>query len=228
MEYALEAINHASIAIGILAKDGIVILAERKSSSKLLDQDAINEKIYQLNAHSICAVAGMTADANILIENIRINNQDYLKQYNNEIPVANMVRNVCNLKQGYTQHGGLRPFGVSFLFAGWDDRMGFQLYSSNPSGNFAGWLATSVGGNNSNAQTMLKQQYKEMPLDEAIKLALDVMSKTTDSAKLTGDKLELGTVKMVDGKVKHQIWTKDQIESVLTEHGLLEKTEDEE
>lgn len=40
--------------------------------------------------------------------------------------------------QGYTQYGGLRPFGVSLLYAGWDAVNGFQLYQSNPSGNFDG------------------------------------------------------------------------------------------
>ena len=29
---------------------------------------------------------------------------------------------------------GLRPFGVSFLWAGWDKHYGFQLYQSDPSG----------------------------------------------------------------------------------------------
>jgi 20S proteasome alpha/beta subunit len=40
--------------------------------------------------------------------------------------------------QGYTQYGGLRPFGVSLLYAGWDKIDKFQLYQSNPSGNYDG------------------------------------------------------------------------------------------
>lgn len=223
VEYALEAINHASIAIGILTNDGIVIIAERKSTSKLLDQDSINEKIYKLNENSICAVAGMTADANILINQIRLENQNYLKIYNNEIPIGSMVKNVCDLKQGYTQHGGLRPFGVSFLYAGYDDRLGFQLYSSNPSGNYSGWLATSIGGNNSNAQTILKQEYKDnLDLNAGLKLAFDVLSKTTDSAKLTSEKLEVATIKLIDNKVKQQIYSNAQIDDILNKFDYLD------
>lgn len=30
-----------------------------------------------------------------------------------------LVRSLCDTKQGYTQFGGLRPFGVSLLYAGW-------------------------------------------------------------------------------------------------------------
>jgi 20S proteasome subunit alpha 3 len=55
------------------------------------------------------------------------------------------------------QFGGLRPFGVSFLFAGWDQHFGFQLYQSDPSGNYGGWKATSIGSNSQAAQSILKQ-----------------------------------------------------------------------
>jgi hypothetical protein len=65
--------------------------------------------------------------------------------------------NICDRKQGYTQFGGLRPFGVSFLWAGWDKHHGFQLYQSDPSGNYGGWKATAIGANNQAAQSILKQ-----------------------------------------------------------------------
>lgn len=49
VEYAMEAISQAGIALGILAKDGIVIAAEKKVTSKLLENDISSEKIYKLN-----------------------------------------------------------------------------------------------------------------------------------------------------------------------------------
>jgi 20S proteasome subunit alpha 3 len=61
------------------------------------------------------------------------------------MPVEQIVRHVCNYKQAYTQYGGLRPFGVAFLFAGWDKYFGFQLYQTDPSGNYSGWKATVIG-----------------------------------------------------------------------------------
>ena len=61
------------------------------------------------------------------------------------MPIEQVVRTVCDYKQAYTQFGGLRPFGVAFLFAGWDKHYGFQLYQSDPSGNYSGWKATVIG-----------------------------------------------------------------------------------
>jgi 20S proteasome alpha/beta subunit len=67
VEYALEAISHAGTAIGILAKDGIVLAAERKVTSKLLEQDTSAEKLYILNEYAstaaICWLKKRGADA---------------------------------------------------------------------------------------------------------------------------------------------------------------------
>ena len=107
------------------------------------------------------------------------------------MPVEQLVQKLCDLKQGYTQFGGLRPFGVSFLFAGHDPHHSFQLYASDPSGNYSGWKATCIGANNSTAQSLLRQDYRDdIGLDEAIGLALKVLSKTMDSTSLDSEKRE--------------------------------------
>ena len=44
----MEAISHAGTAIGILAQDGVVLAAERQTTSKLLENIS-REKIYLLS-----------------------------------------------------------------------------------------------------------------------------------------------------------------------------------
>lgn len=51
----------------------------------------------------------MTADANILINTARIYAQQYLYMYNDDIPCEQLVKRLCDLKQGYTQTGGTHP-----------------------------------------------------------------------------------------------------------------------
>lgn len=75
------------------------------------------------------------------------------------------------------------------LYAGHDEHHGFQLYHSDPSGNYAGWKAHCIGSNSSNAQSILKQDYKEeITLKEAMGLAVKVLTKTMDATSLTADK----------------------------------------
>lgn len=217
VEYAMEAIGHAGAAIGILAKNGVVLAAEKKTTSKLLESDKTSEKMYLVDNHIACAVAGIRADANILINQARLNAQRHLFKYAEPIPVEQMIQQICDLKQGYTQYGGQRPFGVSFLFAGYDKEYGYQLYQSDPSGNYGGWKATAIGANNSNAQSILKMDYKEdIELNDALLLAIKVLSKTMDSTQLTPDKLEFATL----SEGKYKVLTEEELAKLLEEAEL--------
>jgi 20S proteasome subunit alpha 3 len=101
----MEAISHAGVAVGILAQDGIVLAAEKKITSKLLEVGS-SEKMYKVDDHLACGVAGLTADANILVNYARVAAQRHTLTYGEPIPVEQLLQNVCDLKQGYTQFGG--------------------------------------------------------------------------------------------------------------------------
>lgn len=220
VEYAMEAISNAGAAIGILAKDGVVLAAEKKITSKLLDTHAVGvrrEKMYKLDDHIACAVAGLTADANILINSCRLAAQRYYFTYQEPMPVEQLVQTVCDTKQGYTQFGGQRPFGVSLLYAGWDDHYGFQLYRSDPSGNYGGWKAVAIGAGHQAAQNQLKQDYSEdLDLEAAVKLVVKVLSKSMDTSLQT-DKVELSTLSKdpATGKVVQKIFEAAELKPIL-------------
>lgn len=222
VEYAMEAIGNAGAAIGILAKDGVILIGEKKVTSELLLTSKSTEKMYKIDDHVACAVAGIMSDANILINAARVHAQRYAFSYKEPVPVEQLVQSLCDTMQGYTQFGGLRPFGVSFLFAGWDKNYGFQLYISDPSGNYSGWKAAAIGANNQSAQAMLKQDYKEeMTREAAVDLALKVLSKTMDSTSLTVEKLELAEVFLLpSGEVKYQVCSPESLGKSLVKLGL--------
>lgn len=221
VEYAMEAISNAGSCIGVLAKDGVVLAAEKRITSKLLDTTAVGvkrEKMYRLDDHVACAVAGMTADANILINACRLQAQRYLFQYGEPVPVDQLVRGLCDTKQGYTQYGGLRPFGVSLLYAGWDKHRGFQLYQSDPSGNYGGWKATAIGANHQAATNVLQGDYAdELSLEEAVKLVVKVLSKSMDSTTLSPEKVELATLSRdeASGRVQYKVYEDAQLKPIL-------------
>ncbi|EFJ50665.1 20S proteasome alpha subunit C [Volvox carteri f. nagariensis] len=220
VEYAMEAISNAGASIGLLAKDGIVLVAEKKITSKLLDTHAVGvrrEKMYRIDNHIACSVAGITADANILLNICRLAAQRYLFAYQEPMPVEQLVRNVCDTKQGYTQFGGQRPFGVSILYAGWDEHYGFQLYQSDPSGNYGGWKAVAIGAGHQAANNLLKSDFKEdLPMSEAIPFIIKVLAKSMDTS-LTPDKVELATVTRDpgSGEVLYKIYEAAELQPLL-------------
>lgn len=224
MEYAMEAIGHAGTCLGILASDGIVLAAEKRNTNKLLDEVSFSEKIYKLHEDMACSVAGITSDANVLTNQLRLFAQRHTLQYGEQIPCEQLVATLCDIKQAYTQFGGKRPFGVSILYIGWDKHYGFQLYQSDPSGNYGGWKATCIGNNSAAAVSMLKQEYKEgeTNLKQALDLSIKVLSKTLDTNKLAADKVEIATLTRENNVTKIRILTTPELEA------LVKKFEEEE
>jgi len=230
VEYAMEAIGHAGTCLGILANDGILLAAERRNTNKLLDEVFHSEKIYHINENMACSVAGITSDANVLTQELRLIGQRYNYRHRLPIPCEQLVSSLCDIKQAYTQYGGKRPFGVSLLYMGWDSQLGFQLYQSDPSGNYSGWKATCIGNNSSAAVSQLKQEYKEgeMKLADALDLAIKVLSKTLDMTKMTPDKIEIATLKLdANGKTKIEILAADEMEALIKKFDEAEKAAEE-
>lgn len=227
VEYAMEAISHAGTCLGILANDGVLLACERRNTNKLLD-DVLSDKIYKLDPNTACSVAGITSDANVLTQQLRLTAQRYLLLYQEEMPVEQLVSSLCDLKQRYTQVGGYRPFGVSLLYMGWDRRLGFQLYQSDPSGNYSGWKATCIGNNSMSAISQLKQDYNEdgVNLDEALKLAVKVLSKTLDVQKLSSEKIEIAQLTRENDETVLHVLRSEEVDRLIKQHEAeLQKSE---
>ena len=54
----------------------------------------------------LAGVAGITSDANSLVNYARNAAQRHLLTYDEEIPVEMLAKGLCDMKQGYTQFGG--------------------------------------------------------------------------------------------------------------------------
>jgi 20S proteasome subunit alpha 3 len=96
-------------------------------------------------------------------------------------------------------------------------------------GNYSGWKATCIGNNSSAAVSILKQEYKEgeINLDGALDLSMKVLSKTLDMTKLTSDKIEIATLKRVDGKTKIHILSTEEMDGLIKKFEDAEKIADE-
>ncbi|MHA1376869.1 MAG: archaeal proteasome endopeptidase complex subunit alpha [Candidatus Helarchaeota archaeon] len=174
VEYAAEAIKQGTIAIGVKCPEGVVLVAEKRL--KPLQIPDITEKIFKIDEHIGCVIAGLTADAQILIEHARVQAQINRLSYNEPIDVSTLVKRVCELKQAYTFNAGVRPFGVSILVAGIDSQP--RLYMTTPSGAFNGYRAQAIGAGANTAREFLEKEYKDnMKIDETIVLALTALKK---------------------------------------------------
>ena len=170
-EYALETVNRGATIIGIACSEGVVLGAEEKIETKLQDTN-FTWKLYAVDDHLGAAVVGLGSDARILIDQARIYAQSNRLMYDEPIDVEMMTKRVGDIKQLYTQHAGVRPFGVSIIFGG-IDKTGSRVFSTDPSGSYRGYKAVAVGIGRETVENILKEEYREdLNLDEAIKLAI--------------------------------------------------------
>lgn len=55
-----------------------------------------------------------------------------------------MARYIAMTQQSYTQRGGVRPFGVSSMLAGFDSKKNPQLYLTDPAGTYSAWKVSDT------------------------------------------------------------------------------------
>jgi proteasome alpha subunit len=201
VEYAIEAVRRGTTAIGIKVDGvGVVLAVEKRILSKLVEADSI-EKIFKIDEHIGAAIAGLTADARILINQARINSQINKLTYDEPITVEVLTRKIGDLKQLYTQHAGVRPFGVKLLIAGCDDT-GAHLFMTDPSGTYWGHRAAVIGAGAQTVTEALEQGYNSgLDLDGMILLALNALKQVIES-DLDSTKVEISVITEEEKKLK--------------------------
>ncbi len=170
VEYAIEAVRRGTTAIVCRNSHSVVFAVEKKSSE--LQEIIGSEKIFKVDDHIGAAIAGLTADARVLIDRARVQAQVNILNYDEKISVKDSTLNICEYLQLFTQNAGVRPFGVSFLIAGIDpgNEKRAVLYLTDPSGASWGYKAFAIGAGATEARVYLEENYKEDISDDELKL----------------------------------------------------------
>ena len=212
VEYAIEAIKLGSTAIAILTQEGIVLAVERRTQSPLMIPSSL-DKIMEIDAHVACAVSGLTADAQSMVEHGRVQAQNHFFTYNESMPVRSLTQSLCALSANFgtdDEDSMSRPFGVALLVAGHDVDNGYQLYHTDPSGTWTAYKAKAIGSGSEGAQTTLQEEYKDdMTLKEAENLALSTLKAVME------EKVNAANVDMATVAPKYEIYSKDRIKEII-------------
>lgn len=202
VEYAKRTVRLGNTAIGITYKNGVLLVTDKRLVDKLVVPETI-EKIFKIDDHMMATAAGILSDARVLFERAQLKAQQHKIDYDSNIDTLAVVKDVCNLKQLCTQSGGLRPFGVSTLIAGADEK-GTTLFETDPTGLYYQYKATAIGEGEADGKEILNKEFKEdMSMDEALKLSIKILKKVL-SDEFTPERIDAsyiqkeGSMKKVD------------------------------
>jgi proteasome alpha subunit len=218
VEYAREAVKRGSASVGIRTPEGVVLAAERRTRSPLMERDSV-EKLHKIDDHVGIASAGHVADARQLIDVARRQSQVNQLRYGEPVGVETLTKHVTDHIQQYTQTGGARPFGVALLVGGVENDGTPRLYETDPSGTPYEWKAVAIGGNREDIQRRLEEEYTDaLTLDEGVDLALEALAEA-DEDGFPPEGIAVSTVPTETGSVEGL--STDEIGERLAELDLL-------
>ena len=172
VEYAEKTVKLGSATIGLVCKDGVVLVSDRRTRDKLVVESSVN-KIFEVDEHIMASAAGILSDARVLIDKARLLAQQHRVTYDSEPTTEAIVKDIANIKQQFTQYGGGRPFGVSLMIAGYNGEP--HLYTTDVTGNYLRYKAEVIGENDEKIREKLRLGYTEsITIKDAIKFGLQI------------------------------------------------------
>lgn len=175
VEYAKKTVKQGSTALGIVCKDGVVFVADKRISSRLMVPEAI-EKMFRIDDHIAATASGIISDARVLVDRSQMKAQQHAVTYDSKIDVLSIVKEICDLKQICTQSAGLRPFGVSMLVGGVEEDGSIKLFLTEPYGLYFQYKAVAIGEGEAEVEAILQKRWKpNLTVEEGIKLGLAAM-----------------------------------------------------
>ncbi len=199
VEYAEKAVRWGSPSIGIVCTDGVLIVANRRVKDSLILEESAN-KIYEIDKHIMAAAAGILSDGRVLVEEAQLISQQNRVTYDSDINVESVIKEISNMKQKFTQYGGVRPFGVAVMVAGVSGGKP-QLFLSDVTGNYFSYKAIAVGQHDEKIKEILRQEYKEMPIKEAVKFLLKIFKRVLEK-DYNAIQFDVAYIKTDDKKLK--------------------------
>ena len=199
VEYAEKTVRLGSASVGMRCADGVFIIADKRVKDVLVVQESAN-KIHEIDSHIIVSVAGIIADARVLIERSQVLAQQHRITYDSEIEPELVIKEISNVKQQFTQYGGARPFGAALMVAGVSNKKPV-LYTSDITGNYFSYYANAIGEYDEKLRELLREKYKkDLTIKEGVKIVLKILEEV-QGKDFDINRLELGYIKTEEGKL---------------------------
>lgn len=199
VEYAEKTVKLGSNSVGVVCKDGVIIVADKRIRDNLIAPESAI-KVFEVDEHVMATAAGIASDARVLVDRARLLSQQHRVSYGTPIDPISVIQMIADNKQAYTQYGGSRPYGVAVMIAGVSKGKG-HLYTSDITGNFFAYKANSIGENDEQVKEELRKGVNEnMTMEEGVKFVMkifkDLLGKNFELARF-----DVGMIPLKEGKL---------------------------
>ena len=204
IEYANKAIENSSTVLGIIFKDGVVLISEKIKQSKAIVSGS-NHSVYSVAPHIGMAICGLLPDGRNIVSRAKLEASSYLKNYGIPISGQILAERLSIYVHAHTCHWGARPFGCCVFISSYDTDKKYHLYMLENTGNFFEYYACANGkGRQIVKATVEKDNFeiRENTVKDGIKKALKIIIKSYEGEKET--EYDIGVISE-DSKNLHQV-----------------------
>ena len=187
IEYATKKIENSSTVLGIIFRDGVVLVSEKIKESKAIVPGS-NPTIYSVAKHIGIAICGLLPDGRNIVSRAKLEASSYFKNYGVPISGQILAERLSIYVHAHTCHWGARPFGCCVLISSFDTDNKYHLFMLENNGNFFEYFACANGkGRQIVKATMEKDNFviRENNIAEGLKKVLKIIIKSYEGEKET-------------------------------------------
>ena len=159
--------------VGVVCTDGVILSSDTRVTMGYFVAHKQGKKIYQIDDHIAMTISGGVADAQFVVEVLKVNAKLYKLNTGRPIPVKTASRLVANVL--FSARGGL----LAQILVGGVDSTGPHVFSLDPFGSLTEEKCVATGSGSPVAYGVLEDAYKE---GATIEQVLPVVVRAVDSA----------------------------------------------
>jgi proteasome beta subunit len=160
--------------VGVVCTDGVILSSDTRVTMGYFVAHKTGKKIYQIDDHIAMTISGSVADAQRVVEVLKVNAKLYKLNNGRPIPIKAASRLVANLLFS----ARLAPL-IAQILVGGVDSTGPHVFSLDPLGSLIEEKCVATGSGSPIAYGVLEDKYKEGATIEEI---LPVVVRAVDSA----------------------------------------------
>ena len=202
-----DQIKKGTTTCALTCNDGVVLAADTRASAGFFIADRHVMKIQKVDRHLGMTIAGGVADAQNLVDIMRYNANIYRLTNRELMPIKSAARLCSNVlfNQRYF------PYYVQIILAGYDNKVGGQIYNIDLFGSMTSEKFISTGSGSPVAYGYLESEFKDnLSVDDSYKIAIQAVAAAIRRNAGTGDSIN---AVIIDKDGYHEI-SKEKKEAV--------------
>jgi proteasome beta subunit len=176
--------------VGVVCTDGVILSSDTRVTMGYFVAHKKGKKIYQIDDHMAMTISGSVADAQRVVEILKVNAKLYKLNNSRPIPIKAASRLVANLLFS----ARLAPL-IAQILVGGVDSTGPHIFSLDPFGSLIEENCVATGSGSPVAYGVLEDKYKEgAKIEELLPVVLRAVDSAMKRDIASGDSFDMAVI----------------------------------